>query len=187
MNRQTFLALHPSIATERVVLRPFLADDVYDFYAYAADPVFQRVGGLRPMRGFQQAQIEVATFYNLQRMGRMLPLAILEQNVKHHETAMIGHVFLQFIDWRERQAEILFGVHPERWGCGLATEAVRAVVGYAFGELELRSLTAACHADNQRSRRVLARVGFELVSAGVNGIDLYRLGAVVPQTVGHSA
>ena len=46
------------------------------------------------------------------------------------------------------------------WGRGLMTEAARAVVGYGFSQLGLEMVTATCYPHNERSRRVLERLGF---------------------------
>lgn len=45
-------------------------------------------------------------------------------------------------------------------GLGLMTEALRAVVAHAFGELRLHRLMANHVPENDRSARVLARLGF---------------------------
>ena len=47
-------------------------------------------------------------------------------------------------------------------GQGLATAAVRAMLGYAFDELGLHRVEAACVPANAASRRVLEKAGFEL-------------------------
>ena len=47
-------------------------------------------------------------------------------------------------------------------GRGMATAAVRAVVGHAFDELKLHRVEAACVPTNTASRRVLEKSGFEL-------------------------
>ncbi len=47
-------------------------------------------------------------------------------------------------------------------GQGLATAAVKAMVGYAFGELSLHRVEAACVPANAASRRVLEKAGFTL-------------------------
>lgn len=46
------------------------------------------------------------------------------------------------------------------WGCGLATEAVKAMIEVARN-LQLPSLFAICHPDHQASRRVLDKTGFQ--------------------------
>lgn len=60
-------------------------------------------------------------------------------------------------------------------GRGLMTEALRAVVGHAFGELRLHRLMANHVPENERSGRVLARLGF--VTEGLARDYLYIGGA----------
>jgi RimJ/RimL family protein N-acetyltransferase len=45
------------------------------------------------------------------------------------------------------------------WGSGLATEAASAAVGYAFGELGMGELVAYTASRNERSRRLMERLG----------------------------
>lgn len=47
-------------------------------------------------------------------------------------------------------------------GRGLGAAAVRAMVGYAFDELNLHRVEAACVPENNASRRVLEKAGFQL-------------------------
>jgi [ribosomal protein S5]-alanine N-acetyltransferase len=57
--------------------------------------------------------------------------------------------------------ELGYHLLPKHWGRGLATEAARAVIDYAFGALAADALFAGHHPSNDRSRRVLLKVGFE--------------------------
>jgi ribosomal-protein-alanine N-acetyltransferase len=54
------------------------------------------------------------------------------------------------------------GVHlrPAFWAQGLATEAARAVTTYAFAGLGAEALFAGHHPLNERSRRLLLKLGF---------------------------
>ena len=56
--------------------------------------------------------------------------------------------------------ELGFHLRPAFWGRGLATEAARAAIGYAFQELRAASVFAGHHPENHASRRVLERLGF---------------------------
>ena len=56
--------------------------------------------------------------------------------------------------------ELGFHLRPAFWRQGLAEEAGRAVVAYAFGTLQARSLFAGHHPENGASRKVLERLGF---------------------------
>lgn len=63
-----------------------------------------------------------------------------------------------------------FGVHlrPEHWGSGLAIEAGKAAIEYAFTELKVRQLFAGHHPENQPSKRMLGKLGFSY-----SGDELY--------------
>jgi RimJ/RimL family protein N-acetyltransferase len=56
--------------------------------------------------------------------------------------------------------EIGFHLRPTFWGQGLAEEAGRAVVAYAFEKLNVKGLFAGHHPANTASRRVLEKLGF---------------------------
>jgi len=57
------------------------------------------------------------------------------------------------------EPELLFGLHPDYWRRGLAQEASRAVLDYAFTTLRLPRVIAATDAPNERSARTLAALG----------------------------
>ncbi len=59
------------------------------------------------------------------------------------------------------------------WGQGYATEAVRAVIDYAFTDLGHEALQAGCRVTNPGSRRVLEKCGFQWT-----GVGLYRIRAL---------
>lgn len=58
------------------------------------------------------------------------------------------------------EIELLYGLHPDSWGQGLATEAARRVLDYAFGELRLEAIHAGADPPNVASLRVMDRLGF---------------------------
>src|SRR5690606_24112482 len=70
----------------------------------------------------------------------------------------IGSVDLSLIE--KAGAELGFLFRRDRWGHGLATEAVAAVVAEAFGPLRLTHLAAGVQAGNQAAIRVLEKSGF---------------------------
>jgi len=71
------------------------------------------------------------------------------------------------------QAEVLYALHPGWWKQGLATEAVRAVLDYAFGAAGIELLVANTDVPNVDSIRTLERLGFAFQRrAPVNGLDL---------------
>ena len=55
--------------------------------------------------------------------------------------------------------EIGWRLAAEYWGAGLATEGAREIVRYAFEELGLAELVSLTAIRNERSRRVMAKLG----------------------------
>jgi RimJ/RimL family protein N-acetyltransferase len=64
-------------------------------------------------------------------------------------------------DLEKQMFELGYHFLPRYWGKGLATEAARAVVAYAFGTLGLTSIFAGHHPNNIISRRILEKLGFQ--------------------------
>jgi RimJ/RimL family protein N-acetyltransferase len=59
------------------------------------------------------------------------------------------------------------------WGNGYATEAMHAVIDYAFTDLAHTALQAGARVTNPASRRVLEKCGFQWT-----GVGLYRIKAI---------
>ena len=57
--------------------------------------------------------------------------------------------------------ELGFHLLPAYWGQGLAEEAGRAVVAFAFEELNVKGLFAGHHPENAASKKVLDKLGFQ--------------------------
>ena len=58
------------------------------------------------------------------------------------------------------EVEIAYGLMPEFWNMGLATEFVEAVVRIGFSEIGLSSLVCTTQPDNIASKRVLEKSDF---------------------------
>ncbi|KAL4894246.1 GNAT domain-containing protein [Aspergillus ambiguus] len=61
--------------------------------------------------------------------------------------------------WRE-MIEVRYGVSPEFWGRGIAKEAAEAVIQWAVNERGARRFIAETERHNERSARVLRKLGF---------------------------
>ena len=69
--------------------------------------------------------------------------------------------------------EIGYWLGVTYWGKGYATEAVRALIDRAFGDLDHPALQAGARVTNPASRRVLEKCGFQWT-----GVGLYRIRAI---------
>jgi ribosomal-protein-alanine N-acetyltransferase len=87
-----------------------------------------------------------------------------------------------FVGFREffepPQLQLLFGLLPNFWGRGLATEAADRVCRHAFLDLGFSEIKAAIDLPNQASRRVLERLGMKQIGMtdhGVGGTCFFTL------------
>ena len=65
------------------------------------------------------------------------------------------------------EIEILYGLAPNFWRKGLATEAARCLLDFAFDELGLDEIFAGADPPNKASFRVMQRLGFGFHSSRV--------------------
>lgn len=69
--------------------------------------------------------------------------------------------------------EIGYWLGSDYWGKGYATEAVHALIDYAFTDLGYDALHAGARVTNPASRRVLEKCGFQWT-----GVGLYRIHSI---------
>ncbi len=78
----------------------------------------------------------------------------------HKETQeLIGWCGLDHRDQTRSNPVLFYLLKAKYWGQGLATEAARAVLDYAFVELELPGIDSAATYENIASRRVMEKLG----------------------------
>jgi RimJ/RimL family protein N-acetyltransferase len=74
---------------------------------------------------------------------------------------------------QEQTPELGYWLGVPYWGQGYATEALHAVIDYAFTDLGHEALQAGSRVTNPASRRVLEKCGFQWT-----GVGLYRIRAI---------
>jgi len=78
----------------------------------------------------------------------------------------------------EGEAEIGYMILPEYWGKGYGTEISQQLIGYCKGIAGLKSLLAIIDPENQASKRILEKGGFNLDEAcEIAGLpaEIYKL------------
>jgi ribosomal-protein-alanine N-acetyltransferase len=72
----------------------------------------------------------------------------------------IGTIGFWRLDKPNHRAEIGYMLHPDEWGKGLASEAMHAVLPYAFETLHFHSIEANVNPLNEASKNLLLKLGF---------------------------
>jgi len=142
-----------TLYTERLILRPFSEDDLDDFYEYAKNPNVGPNAGWKPHESKEESLEILKGFIEEEEVW-----AIIDKQTNK----VIGSIGLH--DDRKRnnkKAKMLGYVLAEPyWGKGLATEAAKRVIQYAFEKLELDLLSVYHYPFNNRSKRVIEKCGF---------------------------
>jgi ribosomal-protein-alanine N-acetyltransferase len=147
----TFPTPAPVLETGGLVLRGLSVGDSPDVFAYASDPEVARFT-LWPRH---ESEEQTRDFLRMLTGPAILGWAVVATG----SPAVVGMVFLHSLSRHHRRAEIAFNVARSHWGRGLAGEASRLVLGYAFAQLGLNRVEATCMPGNARSLRVLEKLG----------------------------
>lgn len=81
--------------------------------------------------------------------------------VRPDDDTLIGTASLYAFVPEQGRGEVGYTLHPRLWGSGLATDAVRRTLRFAFEELDLRRIEADTDPRNTGSCKLLERLGFE--------------------------
>lgn len=73
---------------------------------------------------------------------------------------LIGQIGMHSISLRDRRAEIAFDLRSDFWRQGLMSEALSAVLAFAFDRCELNKVVAQTVVQNRACHRLLLKLGF---------------------------
>lgn len=147
------------LTTRRLGFRCWSRDDLELAAGLWGDArVTARIGG-----PFSEREIEQRLHEEIARMSdyrvQYWPVFLLETG------AHAGCAGLRLYRLEERVYELGFHLRPEFWGRGLAEEAGRALIPFAFETVGAAALFAGHHPENAASRRVLEKLGFRMTHA----------------------
>jgi RimJ/RimL family protein N-acetyltransferase len=148
------------IDTERLTLRRSEPDDAGEIAVYRSDPIVRRYQGW----GLTDAatvrrQIEEMADRLPGEPGGWVQFTVLERDGGR----LVGDVGLSQADGEPGVILVGYTIDPRFQGRGYATEAVRALVAYAFDTLGADLVRAYASAENVPSHRVVEKSGLTLM------------------------
>jgi RimJ/RimL family protein N-acetyltransferase len=153
------VSLEPTLHTTRLVLRPLEADDRRAVTEYLCDRDVSRwlVRIPFPYRlADADAFIEQARITG--RMGTALTLGLTVPD--DPQSQVLGVVALHSLDFAP---EFGFWLGRPFWGRGLMSEAVEALLAFAFANLSIDAMISGAFEGNLPSLAIQARQGFSIV------------------------
>ena len=158
MCRKTSTSYAPALQTERLSLRPLTRADENTLHRISNDPLVRRY--LWDDQAVCVEAIRDLVHRSMQTFSDGC-VGLFGIRLKGHEdlVGFCGFVRLKGMD----ELELAYELVPELWGSGLATEAARACVRYAFEVAGLRRVIAGADPPNVASLRVLEKLGMKPV------------------------
>jgi len=147
--------------TDRLIIRkPMPGDGVAVYPAMQAS--MNELKQWMPWAHMEQTQEDLEA--NLREAHvRFLTREDLRLHIFHKETgAFIASSGLHRINWDIPKFEIGYWIDSRFSGNGYMTEAVQAIVNFAFNELKAKRVEFRCDTRNVRSRAIPERLGFTL-------------------------
>jgi len=74
---------------------------------------------------------------------------------------MIGEVIISETDHHQKKAELVYWLSETHWRKGIISEALKAVIDFAFNKLNLRRLEVSAFAENKASNELAKKLGFK--------------------------
>ena len=148
----------PEFETARLVIRKVDAEaDLAALYELFADDDVAKYTDTGPFRSMDEATEVMDWIKDIysRRQGVRWAMAMRED-----PASLIGTAgFNQWHRWNN-SAEIGYDLAQRYWGRGLAGEALRPILEFGFSEMALNRIEADVTVGNERSARVLDKLGF---------------------------
>ena len=162
----------PTLDTPRLRLRAVVPADVPDLFTVFGDPDVCRYWSrpaLPDLAAAAALQREIAALFAERSLFQW---AIADRA----SDRLVGTCTLAELSVEHRRAAVGYALRRDAWGRGYGTEALRALLAFAFDGLGLHRIEADVDPRNARSIRVLERLGFR--PEGVQRERYHMLGEV---------
>lgn len=147
----------PSRIEGRLVdLVPVSEEHLDDLLLVHRDEQVCRYLPFRPWNDRSDAEAWYSRMTRLAMARDAIQLVVLERSTARAVGTLVAFRFLV----ESGLAEIGWVLGRDHWGKGLATDALRAFLAYAFGPMQARRIEAGVIAENAPSRRLAERIGF---------------------------
>ncbi|MDR0299847.1 MAG: GNAT family N-acetyltransferase [Streptococcaceae bacterium] len=143
------LAQHETFETKRLILRKIKIEDAADMFEFTSDPEVARFVTYEPHESIEITQAGIVNFF--------IPNRLSTWGIVYRATNKV----IGTIDLRIKGDKGNFGwaLHRAYWGQGIMPEAAKALRDFAFDVLKLNVLDSEHYVENQKSGRVMEKIG----------------------------
>jgi ribosomal-protein-alanine N-acetyltransferase len=156
MNIDVAFTTFPNLTTNRLQLRHIQPDDADALYVTFSDEETMRFYGHEPHRSLDETRrwIERTHAHYASRESICWGITLTGDD------RVVGSCSLQHFDGSFHRAETGYELNRALWGQGMMTEALAGILTYGFRDLGLHRVEAIIDMANERSKRLLLKLGF---------------------------
>ena len=147
----------PIIETPRLILRKLLKSDSEDMYEYSSNREVTRYLLWEPHLNETYTRKYLVYLQGRYRAGDFYDWGVIYKK----SNKMIGTCGFTRFNFESNSAEVGYVLNPAFWGYGIALEAVLATMRFGFANLGLHRIEAKYMIGNDRSRRVMEKLGMQ--------------------------
>lgn len=147
----------PVIETPRLILRKMAKSDSREMFAYASNPEVTRYLLWEPHISESYTYKYLTYLQSAYRTGKFYDWAVTCRS----DGMMIGTCGFTDFNFAANSAEVGYVINPDFWNKGIAPEALGAVLDFGFHSLGIHRIEARYIIGNDRSRRVMEKVGMK--------------------------
>jgi ribosomal-protein-alanine N-acetyltransferase len=149
------------LETKRLILRKFEETDFERVFLIDSNPEVMKYIGVPPLSNISQSKKIIKMVQQQYRDNGIGRFAVIEKE----SNLLIGWSGLKFltqeINGYNNIYELGYRFLPEFWGKGYALESAKASLDYGFNDLNIETIYAMAHCENEGSNHILRKLGFE--------------------------
>jgi ribosomal-protein-alanine N-acetyltransferase len=152
------------LETPRLVLRPIASEDIDSLHQLWVHPEVRRFlcdDEIVPKEQIVAIVEESGNLFHAENFG-------LWGVFPQQRNDLIGFCGFWYFHTPPEQ-ELIYGISPDCWGRGFATEAAKAVMHYGFEVLGFDRISASADAPNHASIRVMQKLGMNVAKRTTTG------------------
>lgn len=149
----------PILTTERLILRQLTEFDAPEIFRLRSDAEINKYLGRPPCKTLEEA----SAFIQKIKENSLSYWAITSKG----NEKLMGTICLYDISEETQKCEIGYELLTEYQGKGLMSEAAKKVIEYANQILNIKTIDAYTHSNNQNSSRLLNALKFKIVENAV--------------------
>lgn len=158
LGQETIFDRMTGLRTPRLYIRKLTLHDAADLYEYSRDPQVARHVLWDAHRSESESRAYIRYMLRRYRAGEPCSWAI-----EHVESGkVIGTIGFMWYQSDNNSAEVGYSLSRAYWNLGIMTEALTALLDFAFDTLHLHRVEAQHEVDNPASGAVMRKAGMRL-------------------------